>query len=326
MQKETENAANSWLKVYLNSENKNQHPMLGMLQVVIGLVFVLLLLSLLATTMMELIASAFSLRGKNLERALKNMLDATDMDERVLQAFKNNALYKQLSYRYGKKRYAPSYISDKSFESIFMEVLLEGKGFDALQEQVDTLPEGDLRKVLQQFLHEADGDAEAFKNRIRTWYNDIMDRASGWYKRNAQKILVGVGFFIAVVFNADTLAIYERLESDPETLQMVLTLAEDYADGRSGAEIAAPDASPAFNESLDKLEELVNNQIESVKSPLGLGWKNVDWSEVGWYDVLIKLLGWIVTALAVSLGAPFWFDLLRKLVNIRNAGKKPDGS
>lgn len=298
--------------------------MLGMLQVVIGLVFVLLLLSLLATTMMELVASALSLRGKNLERALKNMLDATNMDEQILNAFKDNALYKQLSYRYGSKSYAPSYISAKSFESILMDILLKGKGFGALQEQIDALPDGDLRQVLQQFLNEAEGDAEDFKTRVRSWYNDIMDRASGWYKRNAQKILVGMGFFIAVVFNADTLAIYERLESDPETLHMVLNLAEDYANSREGAEIAAPNATPEFNASLEKLEVLINDQIESVKSPLGLGWKNVDWSEVTWYDVLTKLLGWIVTALAVSLGAPFWFDLLRKLVNIRNAGKKPE--
>jgi hypothetical protein len=151
-----------------------------------------------------------------------------------------------------------------------------------------------------------------------------MDRASGWYKRYTQKILVGMGFFIAVVFNADTLAIYERLESDPETLQQVLTLAEDYVNGKDGLEIAPPQMSPEFDASLRKLEFMINDQIESVKSPLGLGWKNVDWSEVTWYDVVLKLLGWTVTALAVSLGAPFWFDLLRKLVNIRSSGNKPE--
>jgi len=298
--------------------------MIGMLQVVIGLVFVLLLLSLLATTLMELIASFLSLRGKNLEKALENMLSHTEVDDRILKAFKDNALYKQLSYKYGSKRYAPSYISGKSFESILMEVILNGKGFDVVKGQVQDLPEGDLKSVLQQFLHETQEDVDQFKERVRGWYNDVMDRASGWYKRKAQKILIGVGFLIAIVFNADTLAIYERLESDPETLQMVLTLAEDFANGKDGAEIAAPSTSPDFNASVQKLEGLVNNQIESVKSPLGLGWKNVQWNTVTWYDVLIKILGWTVTALAISLGAPFWFDLLRKLVNIRSSGNKPE--
>ena len=295
-----------------------------MLQVVIGLIFVLLLLSLLATTMMELVASAFSLRGRNLEKALRNMLASTEVDDQLVAAFKDNALYKQLSYKYGKKRYSPSYLSDRSFQSILMEPILNGEGFDRIEERLDTLPDADLKNVLKQFLRESEHDVEAFTGKVCTWYNDVMDRASGWYKRYTQKILVGMGFFIAVVFNADTLAIYERLESDPETLQQVLTLAEDYVNGKDGLEIAPPQMSPEFDASLRKLEFMINDQIESVKSPLGLGWKNVDWSEVTWYDVVLKLLGWTVTALAVSLGAPFWFDLLRKLVNIRSSGNKPE--
>lgn len=297
--------------------------MIGMLQVVIGLIFVLLLLSLLATTMMELVASAFSLRGKNLEKALRNMLASTDVDNQLVEAFKENALYRQLSYKYGKKRYSPSYLSDRSFQSILMDTILKGEGFEQLEDQLETLPDADLKDVLKQFLRESENDMEAFKGKVHVWYNDVMDRASGWYKRYTQKILVGMGFVIAIVFNADTLAIYERLESDPETLQQVLTLAEDYVNGKDGLEIAPAQMSPEFDASMAKLEVMINNQIESVKSPLGLGWKNVVWSEVTWYDALLKLLGWIVTALAVSLGAPFWFDLLRKLVNIRSSGNKP---
>lgn len=263
--------------------------MIGMLQVVIGLIFVLLLLSLLATTMMELVASAFSLRGRNLEKALRNMLASTEVDDQLVAAFKDNALYKQLSYKYGKKRYSPSYLSDRSFQSILMETILNGEGFDRIEERLDTLPDADLKNVLKQFLRESEHDVETFKGKVRTWYNDVMDRASGWYKRYTQKILVGMGFFIAVVFNADTLAIYERLESDPETLQQVLTLAEDYVNGKDGLEIAPPQMSPEFDASLRKLEFMINDQIESVKSPLGLGWKNVDWSEVTWYDVVLKI-------------------------------------
>jgi hypothetical protein len=35
-------------------------------------------------------------------------------------------------------------------------------------------------------------------------------------------------------------------------------------------------------------------------------------------------LGWLITAFAVSLGAPFWFDLLNKFVNVRASGKAPE--
>ena len=296
---------------------------MGMLQVVIGLIFVLLLLSLLATTVMELLASLLALRGKNLEKALRNMLAYTDKDEKLLAAFKENSLYKQLGSKYGKSRRSPSYIKDESFQSILMEIILDGEGMDKLEAKIEELPDEDLKNVLKQFLRESDHNVEEFREKVKGWYNNVMDRASGWYRRYTQKILVGVGFLIAIVFNADTLSIYERLESDPDTLQKVVNLAEDFVDSKDTLAINAV-ADPKFEASLDKLKGLVDNQIETVRSPLGLGWKNVVWEEVGWYDVLTKLLGWIVTALAVSLGAPFWFDLLRKLVNIRSSGNKPE--
>ncbi len=35
------------------------------------------------------------------------------------------------------------------------------------------------------------------------------------------------------------------------------------------------------------------------------------------------LLGWILSGIAIAMGAPFWFDLLSKIVNVRNTGSKP---
>lgn len=301
--------------------------MLGMLQVVIGLIFVLLLLSLLATTMMELIAAAFRLRGKNLERALRNILACTTRDNEVMEKFKSNALYKQLSYKYSKEA-PPSYLEDDTFQSILFSVILDGKGMADLKQQIDDMPDDELKEVLLQLYQEAEANVDVFKLKVKKWYNDVMDRASGWYKVYTQQILLGVGFFIAVAFNADTIAIYQRLESDPETLQAVVDLAEDYANGNvdNTAATAARNTSPEFEEALANLEGLVNNQIEAVKSPLGMGWQNIAWETLTPYDVFIRFLGWVVTALAISLGAPFWFDLLRKLVNIRNAGKKPEST
>ncbi|MEM1221017.1 MAG: hypothetical protein AAGH79_18995, partial [Bacteroidota bacterium] len=45
-----------------------------------------------------------------------------------------------------------------------------------------------------------------------------------------------------------------------------------------------------------------------------------------WYEWVKKVFGWLITSLAISLGAPFWFDLLRKLVNIRGTGGVPPAS
>lgn len=295
---------------------------MAILTVVTGIVFVLLLLSLLATTIMELLASFFHLRGRNLTKALHNMLASSDKGEVMLKEFKNNSLYKHLSQQYSNNTQGPpSYMDSATFQSILFDIILKEEGVEKLKEKIDNLPDEDLKKVLHQLLRDADHNLDRFKGNIEKWYNDVMDRASGWYKRYTQKILIWVGILIALVFNADTFAIYSQLESDPQALQQIVALAENFAQNEESALVRPAD--PAFEESLENLRSIVDNEINSIKSPLGLGWAETDFSNYGIYDWLAKMLGYIVTALAISMGAPFWFDLLRKIVNVRSSGTKP---
>lgn len=295
---------------------------MAILTVVIGIVFVLLLLSLLATTIMELLASFFHLRGRNLTKALHNMLASSDKGEVLLKDFKNNSLYKHLSQQYSNNTQGPpSYMDSATFQSILFDIILKEEGVDKLKEKIDTLPDEDLRRVLNQLLRDADHNLDRFKGNIEKWYDDVMDRASGWYKRYTQKILIWVGILIALVFNADTFAIYSQLESDPQALQEVVALAENFAQNEENTLVRQAD--PEFEASLENLRSIVDNEINSIKSPLGLGWAESDFSNYGTYDWLAKVLGYLVTALAISMGAPFWFDLLRKIVNVRSSGAKP---
>jgi len=294
------------------------------LTVIIGIVFVLLLLSLLATTIMELLASFFHLRGRNLTKALRNMLASSDESEQLLAEFKNNSLYKHLSQQYSRSEQGPpSYMAAGTFRSILFDIILKGEGIEKLKEKIDALPDADLRNVLNQLLRDSDNELDQFKANIEQWYDNVMERASGWYKRYAQKILVFLGILIALVFNADTFAIYESLSSDPVILEKVVSLAEDFA--AKGESRVSGRIDPAFDASLQSLQSLVDQEIRSISSPLGLGWSNsnLDFANYSLYDWLAKVLGYLVTALAISLGAPFWFDLLRKIVNIRAAGGKP---
>ena len=250
------------------------------------------------------------------------MLASSDTGEQLLQEFQNNSLYKHLSQQYSRSTQGPpSYVDSSTFQSILFEIILKGEGVDKLKEKIEALPDEDLRNVLNQLLRDADNELDGFKLNIEKWYNDVMDRASGWYKRYAQKILIWVGILIALVFNADTFSIYQRLASDPQTLQQVVSMAESYV--QTQEETLVRPVDPSFQESLDELQSLVDNEIQTVRSPLGLGWAEADFSDYGVYDWIAKILGYLVTALAISLGAPFWFDLLRKIVNIRSSGSKP---
>ncbi len=355
------------------------------LTIVIGIIFVLLLLSLLATTMMELLSSVFSLRGRNLVKALRNMLASSDKNEVLVDAFQQNSMYRHLTQQYGREQKgfsAPSYMSAETFQSILLDVILKGEPIDNLEEKIKTLPDEDLKNVLSQLLRESGGQRDLFRLEVQNWYNNVMDRAAGWYKRYTQKILLLMGLGIAVLFNADVVALYDRLSNDPETLEQLADAAERYVQARdqagpiknqAGPQVQTPpvavpsgggpapvdtanmsaapttDAAPApgggyqpaepvpatylysgedasdqdFRTSLEDLKGLLNNEIAEIKRPLGLGWEGVSMRDMEAYDLMSKLLGFILTALAISMGAPFWFDLLKKLVNIRSSGSRP---
>ncbi len=59
----------------------------------------------------------------------------------------------------------------------------------------------------------------------------------------------------------------------------------------------------------------------ALNDPRHIPLERSGWDFAGW--LLFKLFGLLVSAFAVSLGAPFWFDLLSKFVNIRAAGAPP---
>jgi hypothetical protein len=294
--------------------------MIGLIQVVIGLVFLLLLLSLLVTTIMELISSMFALRGQNLEKAIRNMLATGLKEGELFQSFKSNALYKQLcNYRGNAKSRPPSYLSAENFQSILMDLILKGEDSGKLTQKIDELPNEELKKVLKQLLNDAGYELEEFKTKMRNWFNDVMDRAAGWYKRNIQILVTFVGLVVAIIFNADTISLYQRLESNPEELKEIVTMAEAYAK-KSDLGIQS---GGTVEQQWEQVNNLINDEINQAKSPLGLGWHPEELQGMTPSDWVIKVLGWIVTALAVSLGAPFWFDLLKKLVNIRSSGNQP---
>jgi hypothetical protein len=294
--------------------------MIGLIQVVIGLVFLLLLLSLLVTTIMELISSMLALRGQNLEKAIKNMLANGQAQGELFQAFKGNALYKQLcNYRGNAKVRPPSYLSSQNFQSIVMDIILKGDDAGKLMQKIEEIPNEELKQVLKQLLNDAGYELDAFKEKMQGWYNDVMDRAAGWYKRNIQILVTFVGLVVAVIFNADTISVYQRLESNPEELKEIVTMAEAYAQ-KNELDIQT---GGSVQQQWDQVNHLIQDELQQANSPLGLGWHPEDLQSMTPSDWVVKILGWIVTALAVSLGAPFWFDLLKKLVNIKAAGNEP---
>ncbi|MDX1910649.1 MAG: hypothetical protein SFV22_04140 [Saprospiraceae bacterium] len=318
-----------------------------MIATAIGLILMYSMLSLLSSTIKEIGAGVLALRGKMLDKALRRLLDtqsgattqqgnATGTPPVTLyDQFKSHALFDHLkpnSIFGGVSSDMPSYLSGKTFASILLQIL-DGSTVAGLQGAIANLPEGKLKSFLQQTLTEAGNDIQKFKDQLELWYDTTMDRVTGWYKRQAQVILMGIGLVIAIGFNADTFSVYEKVSTDPIAQKAVLDAAQAYIDqGLMMPDTIRPDSVEEQIQALYiKTQDIINNNLSEVDSPLGLGWTDAEyqafWAECGRTRAFWeKIIGFMVTALAISLGAPFWFDLLKRVTNLRNAGLPPASS
>lgn len=372
------------------------------LEIVIGLVFIYLLLSLLATTINEIITTTLSsMRGKILQKAIRTMLSdrfdpKEDLDKQPLpkdaeKPVENtevavdtsakatdlgSAFYEHpMIYRFAKKgkKGLPSYLSKRNFSLVVIDLLGDhnsvDRTFESIEETVSKLPKGGTRTLLMTLLTNAEGDMNRFKALLETWFDEMMQRATGWYKRRVQFILFLIGLGLSIIFNADTFQIAKNLASDPDARAKIVKMAEEYQaraiaadttvkrDSVTSAAFVARMCTTASDSTeraywckLDSLNDQVNylvkDQLSQATSILGLGWKlpgfgikdmKYDWGItrflvylwkcVVWYwnqMSVEQVIGWVITALAVSLGAPFWFDLLNKVMKIRGTGSKPE--
>ncbi len=297
-------------------------------EVLIALGFLYLLLSLVCSALNELVSQLIGLRYKTLVKGVERLLTDPTRRQQVMQ----HPLLKAL----GDK---PSYIPSETFALALFENLVpadrmveapdpnnpgqmirkmaDGTTFDDLRGALTRLPDEDLRRSLLTLVDSTDTSMEEARAAVEKWFNNSMDRVSGWYKRESQHILLVLALVVTVVINADTLELADSLWKDSGLRESVVAAAEGYAQGyKASGTTPEGDALANPEEVLGEIQGLLTEDLE-----LPLGWTKMPENSWAW---VMKIAGLLLTALAVSLGAPFWFDLLNRIVSLRGSGKVPD--
>lgn len=291
--------------------------MLTTLNIVIGIVFVLLLFSLLATAVLEVLAAALSLRARHLRHTLENMLGEK------MDAFVRHPLFRQCTYaaNYRQARpsayHLPAYLSRQVFATVLQDVLY-GDDSSQAEARLQNMEEGDAKRMLQYLLRRAGNDPTALRAQAELWFDEVMQRSTDWYRRSVKWWLLGIGMALALLFNVDTIQMYHSISSNITTQRLLVELASDFV--AQTATVESGDTSAlALDQAVARVDSALQ-RVEYIRSPLGLGWYGTDSGERTFPWWLSKLLGWLLTAVAVTLGAPFWFDLLRMLLGMRRSG------
>lgn len=147
-----------------------------------------------------------------------------------------------------------------------------------------------------------------------------MERATGVYKRNAKAVALIIGVATAIAINADSFHIATRLAKDP-MLRNSITQAADKVVANSQGELG---------QNLVQVQEAVDQALEEIPFPLGYNEVVIEQqlaSERSWPIPFVprRFLGWLVSGFAISMGSTFWFNVLKKVVDIRNSGGNKEG-
>jgi len=320
------------------------------LDVALGLSSTFLALSLLCSATREAIASLFQTRAKVLLDGVLTLLHEPVEKPRLRSVLLSLQRLFRISGGFGLRKLEassltadvmchplitglaqegrmPSYIPSSIFARAFVATLTAKYGkLQTASALLDKLGNDGLARTLLAIMGEGPDDAAALENAVRLWYETVMDRITGWYKRRSQFVLFLVGLFYAAAMNVDALQLSQRLWSDEAAAAaLAQQTAEGVASGRIKLPAPSPDATPQARAAEAKKD------AEALQAlPLPIGWPATRFEAAAGqgagaflHALAFALMGWIVTAFAASLGSPFWFDGIGWLLALRGSGAKP---
>jgi len=182
------------------------------------------------------------------------------------------------------------------------------------------------------FITTVKSEFDLFREKLENWYDTNQNRLTGTLKR--KKVLpstIIIATVITIGLNADSIAISKYLYDNKEVTKVFAEKALNSLNN--------------YNERIEKMKNdtgviksrefetivTLDTALNRVKNDIAIFKSTVpEGLPLGWTDKTVfnwnTILGWLATILAISLGAPFWFDILNKIANLRGTGPKPAGS
>ena len=285
------------------------------LDILIGMMTVYFMFGIACTAIVEAISAWTRIRSQNLDVALNEFLsgDLSQNQQFITQFFEHPLIQSLSKGNQGR----PSYIPPDIFAQVVEALVVSKSAMATLSAGVNAMPgnakNNRIKGILETVVAQTGNNAATFRNAVAKQFDAVMDRASGWYKRKMQTITLIVATVLVLGGNIDTLNLATVLASNPDVREKMVAIAQQ-------------EVNEAKNQAQDKERIAIakgkyNHAIDVMQSAgFELGWKG--WPQ-GVAEWLAKVVGLLVTIFAVSLGGPFWFDILQRVMQVRSTGPKP---
>jgi hypothetical protein len=197
---------------------------------------------------------------------------------------------------------------------------------------------------LDEYVGQGESKLAAARQNVEKWFDDSMDRVSGVFKRYSQNMALVIGFLIALLLNVDSIDLTLFLLREPTVRQVLAENAASFQLPEEQMEANPEEALRQFREQftgislpvgwgitraqgaafLDDNCRLFPGREQTFGVPvIGTPFCFVPPQATSQNNLAVKLAGIFITALAARQGAPFWFDILKRVVNVRGTGANP---
>ncbi len=326
------------------------------LNIAITLVFIYLVIALIVTAINEIFFTLLRTRSKFLKRAIENLFFDKEWKQ-VAGQVKESPFIRSLQKA---PKVFPALIPTRTFIDALLCVLGKGKmDLDTIRAAITSKPEkGELFTILQALMSQPEMNLDKLKQEIGQIYDNAMDRITGWFRRYARILSMFFALVITATLNIDTIDITLNLWNNRERAEKLATFAttaaqrieQDTATGKIVLQDSkgvllqyertsqlVPDTlairpagtadSPA-EAAKEQVRQIVQSYNILVDLGIPLGWNGDNlpaftpdiWNLI--IGILLKIAGILITAAAVSMGAPFWFDILKRLSLMKKATKE----
>jgi hypothetical protein len=306
-----------------------------MLDVAIGMALVYLLLSFVAAAVREGIESLLKERSTFLRRGISELLRDESLTTDLFNHPQVSALYRGTYEQAKASKQLPSYIPARNFALALMDIAVRGRDASsqiesgpgsaplsvaAIRQNVTRIGNPGVQRVVLSAIDLSGGNFERAQKAIESWFDSAMDRVSGWYKHRTQRILIVTGVIVAIVANVDTIRIAHKLYNDPGQRQLAVAMAGSIVSEPQPGQGTTAASAAREGARADSLAGVMLRRLDALELPIG--WPDQEFAR-DWY---MRVIGWLITGFAISFGAPFWFDLLNKMMVIRSTVKPHEKS
>lgn len=330
--------------------------MLDTLDILIGVSLVMLMVSLGVTLLTEMIVTLLQLRGQHLLRGIADLLQQIqpDMERCVAQNIVTQVLNHRLVRGSRMSRLA-SVIKREELTTILMELAgaaPDGKSSchadwqtplktvlatNGIPEPRKTLDH--VRDLAFQFEKSSpematstrhnmalmNGASSEWVSKVNAWFDQTMDRVSERFTVNVRGVTLASAAIVACGIQLDTVYLVNRLALDDNmrhvlVAEAVRTVEQEAKKAEERTGTAAPPA-PAVQDTTQGKLNLDDPRVRKYYSVLSeVGILNVPSDCKTWWTSIkaINPAGLALSILLLSLGGPFWYGLLNKLLQLRS--------